>query len=356
MQTAARSSHHVTKPAAPESRTRALIDFFEAHMHMKHLPLYLTRAFARPRLAAGVLVTLGLLSAACSNDSASRINAPALASGSSNSQSSGPSLGAAADFAILSAADNGGGAVTCVGPATINGNVGSSGVITPGACTINGTQTEHVSASVVAAFDAAYSALASEQCTQIIVQEAFTNEALSVNSGVICFPNGVTFTNSTLTLTGNGPWLFLVGGSGIGSGALTGTNFNVVMPSGANPCDVTWWVRTAATMTTDNEVNGTHFFGTILAGAAITVTGATIGTFNGRALAKAAVSITGGIFTGCTGGTLGGGNGNGKQKCNQGVGNGPEGCDPGNSNQGDPSRSNDETGGTPGHPGRKGGR
>ena len=128
------------------------------------------------------------------------------------------------------------------------------------------------------------------------------------------------------------------------------------MPSGANPCDVTWWVRTAATMTTDNEVNGTHFFGTILANTAITVTDATIGTFNGRALAKAAVSITGGTFTGCTGGTLGGGNGNGKQKCNQGVGNGPEGCDPGNSNQGDPSRSNDETGGTPGHPGRKGGR
>jgi hypothetical protein len=37
------------------------------------------------------------------------------------------------------------------------------------------------------------------------------------------------------------------------------------------------------------------------------------------------------------------------------VGNGPEGCDPGNSNQGDPLRSNDELGGTPGDPGRKGG-
>jgi len=40
--------------------------------------------------------------------------------------------------------------------------------------------------------------------------------------------------------------------------------------------------------------------------------------------------------------------------CNQGVGNGPEGCDPGNSNQGNPARSNDELGGTPGNPGRKG--
>ncbi len=32
--------------------------------------------------------------------------------------------------------------------------------------------------------------------------------------------------------------------------------------------------------------------------------------------------------------------------CNQGKGNGAEGCDPGNSNQGDPTRSNDESGGT----------
>jgi hypothetical protein len=41
--------------------------------------------------------------------------------------------------------------------------------------------------------------------------------------------------------------------------------------------------------------------------------------------------------------------------CNQGVGNGPEGCDPGNSNQGNPFHSNDELGGVPGNPGRKGG-
>jgi hypothetical protein len=44
-----------------------------------------------------------------------------------------------------------------------------------------------------------------------------------------------------------------------------------------------------------------------------------------------------------------------RHHCNQGVGNGPEGCDPGNSNQGNANRSNDELGGTPGHPGRQGG-
>ena len=322
-------------------------------MYAHNVPKRLARALA-PRFAAGVVVTLALLSAACSKDSASRITAPSLSASSSNSQSAGarsaPSLGTASSFAILSAADGRLGAVTCVGPATITGNVGSSGVITPGACVIIGAQIAPVSAGVVAAFDKAYAALAGQQCTETILTEAYTDAALSVGSGVICFPNEVTFTRTTLTLTGNGPWLFIIGGSGLGSGALTGTNFNVVMPAGANPCDVTWWVRTGVTMTT-SDANGTHFVGTILAGEAITVSGATIGTFNGRALAKAAVSITGGTFTGCTGGSLGG---NGS-KCNQGVGNGPEGCDPGNSNQGDPSRSNDENGGTPGNPGRKGG-
>jgi hypothetical protein len=267
------------------------------------------------------------------------------------------SLGAAGDFAILSAANAHGGAVTCVNtpnPATINGNIGSSGVITPDGCTINGSQTV-VGAAVVSAFDDAYAKLALVPCNRTILTEAFTGPAtLTVGSGVICFPNAVTFTDTTLTLTGSGPWIFKVGSGTAGSGALEVTNLHMVMPLGANPCDVTWWIRAAATMTT-SSASGTQFFGTVLAGAAITVTGAAVGTFNGRALAKAAVSITGGTFTACTGGTISGGGGNGRAKCNQGVGNGPEGCDPGNSNQGDPSRSNDENGGTPGDPGRQGG-
>jgi len=143
-----------------------------------------------------------------------------------------------------------------------------------------------------------------------------------------------------LTLVG-GPkdtWLFKIGTSG--TGALTGTNFTVVMEGGAVPCNVYWWVAEAATMTDSN------FKGIILAGAAITITR---GTFAGEALAKAAVTLKGVAATGC-------GSGNPpRQFCNQGVGNGPEGCDPGNSNQGNPSRSNDELGGVPGDPGRKGG-
>ena len=89
------------------------------------------------------------------------------------------------------------------------------------------------------------------------------------------------------------------------------------------------------------------FQGTILAGAAITITG---GTFNGDALAQAAVTMTDTTATGCEQSSH-----PVRNRCNQGVGNGPENCDPGNSNQGDPSRSNDELGGTPGDPGRMGG-
>ena len=87
----------------------------------------------------------------------------------------------------------------------------------------------------------------------------------------------------------------------------------------------------------------------------------TRGTFNGDAMAGGsgateaplgAVTLTGTTTAGCdatnTTGTKP------HSACNQGVGNGPEGCDPGNSNQGNPSRSNDERGGKPGSPGRKG--
>ncbi len=44
------------------------------------------------------------------------------------------------------------------------------------------------------------------------------------------------------------------------------------------------------------------------------------------------------------------------KKCNQGVGNGSEGCDPGKSDAHWPFGSNDENGGKPGDPGRKGGK
>lgn len=214
-------------------------------------------------------------------------------------------------------------------------------------------------------FNDAYAALASTSCDQFL---SGTLAGVTLAPGVYCFDAAATLTG-TLTLQGpsTGIWLFKVGTSG--TGALTGTNFSVAL-DGASACNVTWWIAEAVTMTDSN------FKGSILAGAAITATGspAAKGTFEGRALAKAAVTFKNETFVGCQGGSVGGGGtgdhdgdhggdhdghdghhgGKDKESCNQGVGNKREGCDPGKSDHGYPFRSNDEMGGTPGHPGRQG--
>jgi hypothetical protein len=201
------------------------------------------------------------------------------------------SLGAASRFAVLSAAPGGGGAVTCTG-GIINGDVGSSGlpasVVQTEGCIITGAIIAPVSATVLANFNTAYEALRTTSCTTATNQAAFTGQALSFGPGVHCFTADVTFTNTTLTLTGNGPWIFKIGT--LAAGALTGTSFSVLLPAGASACNVTWWVDAGATMTDSN------FKGTILAGAAITTTR---GTFAGAALARAGVTMTGGSVIGC---------------------------------------------------------
>ena len=297
-----------------------------------HNLLHRVRTLARPGLAAGVLVTLALLSAACSNDSASRINAPPLLSSSSvNSQSA-----AASNFAVLANQ-----AVTCT-DGTIIGDVGTfqakpTGSVTLTSCPVTGTihVGDGVAKQAYNAFLAEYAALAPQvgQCDQAHTLTG-TLAAQTLPPGTYCISS--VEKTGTLTLNGGGSYIFLV------SGALTGTNFNVVLANGAQACDVTWLSTAAATLTTSN------FVGTILSGAAITLTG---GTFHGNAYAKADVTITGTAVTGCEGSKR---NGNDKDMCNQGVGNGPEGCDPGNSNH--RHGSNDEDGGTPGNPGRKGDR
>jgi Ice-binding-like len=318
-----------------------------------HNLLHRVRTLARPGLAAGIVVTLALFSAACSNDSASRINAPPLLSSSSNSlsaaASSAPSLGTASGFAALS-----GTGVTCT-TSTVTGDVGLvGGVFTnTGPCSITGTvhNGDAVAAAAYADFLSAYSSLAAVPCDQTLTG---TLAGVTLTPGVYCFGAAATLTG-TLTLNGpaDGVWIFKIGTGG--TGALTGTNFSVVMAGGAagTLCpNVYWWVAQAATLTTSN------FLGTILAGADITVTG---GTFIGDALAGGAgstlvptgfVTLTNSTIQSCP--PAGGIVVHTKNKCNQGVGNGPEGCDPGNSDNHNPS--NDELGGKPGNPGRKGGR
>ena len=264
---------------------------------------------------------------------------------------SAPDLGSASGFAALA-----GTAVTCTngGAAVITGDVG----VWPGntftnspPCTIDGTVHlgEGVAEQAYLDFISAYNDLQDNPpaCDDTYLSSTLAGEVLL--PGVYCVDD--TAKTGTLTLDAgsagaNAVWLFLVS-DGAGTGALTGTNFNVVMINGGEPCNVYWWVEAAATLTT------TNFVGTILSGAGITVT-ATNGTFQGNAFATTAVtlSLTNSTVTACQ---LTDGHGNGHGKCNQGVGNGPEDCDPGNSNQGDPNRSNDELGGTPGDPGRRGG-
>ena len=306
--------------------------------------------FALPRLTARLAVVASfaaLLAAACNTDS----NGPSSPTLSARAVSFNSSKGNSSSFTVLANA-----AVTCTN-ATISGDVGILSPVPPGSsvtqtnCTINGNihAGDGVAKQAFNNFLSTYAALAVTQCTQTFTRDAFTDEALSLTPGVYCFPAAVTFTRTTLTLNGpaNGTWLFKIGTGG--TGALTGTDFSVVMAGGGDPCNVTWWVAQAATITRG------AFQGNILAGAAITLTGiaGTGGTFNGNAWAGASgvgdVTITDMTVTGCAGTS-----GNGKAKCNQGVGNGPEGCDPGNSKNHNPS--NDETGGTPGNPGRKGGK
>ena len=240
--------------------------------------------------------------------------------------------GSAASFAVL--ADSTG--LTCTN-STVTGAVGiatSSTAVTNTGCTMPQVQ---VASGAYANLLKIYKGIAGSLTPCTILTG--TLDGVSLGPGTYCFPAAATLTG-TLTLTGSGPWLFEVGTGG--TGALTATDFTVV---GGNPCNATWWVRQAVTLTTS------AFQGTILAGADITLTDTTLA---GRALATGAVTLTGSHITGCTSAITGSHQQKKTKHCNQGVGNGPEGCDPGNSNH--RHTSNDELGGTPGNPGRKGGK
>ncbi|HEY8888135.1 MAG TPA: hypothetical protein VIM35_06590 [Gallionella sp.] len=266
-------------------------------------------------------------------------------------------------FAILSAAPGLGGAVTLT-DSLINGDVGSSGLkasVTNTRSVINGAIIAPVDASVVTEFNTALQAGLALQCDNATILTG-TLDGQLLSPGTYCV--SAEAKTGTLTLDGSATdsWTFIVAANASGgvdangnaiTGALTGTNFNVVMKDGSVvPCDgVTWYVAQAATLTTSN------FVGTIYAGAAITITsdaspGVPASTsFNGDALAGAAVTTTGATVNGCT--PIKGHHH--KAKCNQGVGNGTEGCDPGNSNNN--QVSNDEVvngeAGVPGDPNRQ---
>jgi hypothetical protein len=188
------------------------------------------------------------------------------------------SLGGADDFAVLA-----GSAVTCTDCA-VSGNVGVDlgGAITQTNGSISGTVNQGDTVAQQAHDDvlAAYAALAAEPCVTFLTGLS----GLTLEPGVYCVDVAATETGGVLTLAGTSAdtWIFKIGTSG--TGALTGTNFSVLMP-GAAKCDnnVFWWTAGAATLTDSN------FVGSILAGTAVTVTR---GTLDGQALANA-VTLTG---------------------------------------------------------------
>ena len=180
-------------------------------------------------------------------------------------------------------------AVTCT-DSTVTGDVGvyPGTAVTQTNCPITGTihAGDPAAAAAVNDFLGAYDALALVACDTVLTG---TLDGVTLAPGVYCFDAAATLTG-VLTLDGpaNGIWTFKIGT--LGTGALTGTGFSVVMAGGGQPYNVYWWVAEAATLTDSN------FVGTILAGRAITITR---GTFTGDALAKAAVTMTGTDLVGC---------------------------------------------------------
>jgi hypothetical protein len=194
------------------------------------------------------------------------------------------SLGTASGFSVL-----GGSAVTCTA-GVVTGDVGISPgtAFTNTGCTIAGATPPATNVAAVGAradFLSAYTALQAASCTQML---AGSLADVNLAPGTYC----VDAVAKTGTLTLNGPadgtWNFVV------NGALTGTNFSVVMAGGAQSCNVFWAPSAGATMTT-SALKGNILAGDAIGGS-ITLTG---GTLAGRALANVAMTMTGTGVVGC---------------------------------------------------------
>jgi len=195
-------------------------------------------------------------------------------------------LGAAAPFAIL-----GGSAVTLTGGSVTVGDVG----VFPGSAYTNtgdlvsGAVPPATNAAAVLAHSDFLNAYATLQLESATCNATPGNlSGLTLAPGVYCLD--AVAKAGTLTLNGpsTGVWVFLV------NGALTATNFTVVMAGGAVPCNVFWAPSAAVTLTTS------AFKGNILAGdpigGSITMTASTLA---GRALADVAITMTGATVISC---------------------------------------------------------
>ena len=85
----------------------------------------------------------------------------------------------------------------------------------------------------------------------------------------------------TLTLSGSGIYIFLIGTTAAPTTLVTASGSKVVLIGGAQPCQVFWRVTSSATLNTT-----TQFVGTIMANISIQMLNSA--TLNGRALARTA--------------------------------------------------------------------
>lgn len=203
-----------------------------------------------------------------------------------------PNLGSAGAFAVLGTnAIPTIGTVTCTGPGTINGQVGTTfagGITNAPPCTINGPIVSPVGGGVVADFNAAFAAIPAQNpvCDGVIPIVTTT-----LAPGVYCSAAGTTIPAGVIiTLNGNANdvWIFRVGTVG---GALTLTGAEIRMAGSASGCNVYW--HTQAAMTSTDSI----FVGNVLSGSAVTMTR---GSWFGRALATTDVTLTNPApITGC---------------------------------------------------------
>ncbi len=241
---------------------------------------------SRHTVRLAVVASFAALAAACSPDS----TAPSIPTLSAHNRDGGGGGGggggASSGFSVL-----GQEAVSCSGGSII-GNVGTFRSTPPGAVTLVGCPVTGAvdigGPAAVAAYEAfltQYDALAPTvgECPLDHTLLSTLPADTTLSPGVYC--TGAALTASTVTLTldaagdPNAVWIFKIGTPGAsGTGALTGTDFAVVLANGAQACNVTWWVSQAVTMTR------AAFQGNILAGAAISMSA---GTLAGNAWAGA---------------------------------------------------------------------
>jgi type VI secretion system secreted protein VgrG len=159
-------------------------------------------------------------------------------------------LGSAGSFAVM------GPTVTSTGNTVLNGNLGGStisGFYTPGI--VNGTIYGVGAVLLQAQNDAstAYTALSDQTPTENLTGQDLGGQTLK--PGVYQFDSsaglGVTGTLKTLTLNGNGIYVFQ-----IGSTLTTANSSSIVLENGAQAANVYWQVGTSATLESTTTFEG----------------------------------------------------------------------------------------------------